>query len=176
MPILIALLGIIATAYFWANRARGAAHVASDMADMVGDVANAARRFGFRRRANIHPVESIDDPNIALAGIASAFIGLDDLPTKEQRDTLLIQLRAQLRVDGETAQELVVLGQWLVSECGGAQNAITRMSRKLFKMEGAPALEPLLTIIKKVVSANDGALSERQREAITDIQRAFHVN
>jgi hypothetical protein len=40
------------------NRARNAAHVASDVVDMAETVLGAARRFGFRRKADRHPVES----------------------------------------------------------------------------------------------------------------------
>jgi hypothetical protein len=41
MPFIMALLAIAAGGYFWMNRARNAAHVVQDLADMAGDVLGA---------------------------------------------------------------------------------------------------------------------------------------
>lgn len=169
MPILVALLGIIATAYFWANRASNARNALGDMAGMANDVRLAARRFGFTRKMNVHPVESIEEPRLAIATIATAFIELDDLPTAEQRQVLMVQLRSQLRANAEEAEEMEVLGRWFMNECGGAEPAITRVSRKLYKIGGADQMEPLMNVLKASVTD----LSQRQRDALEDITRAL---
>ncbi|MCF2870244.1 hypothetical protein L0664_04120 [Octadecabacter sp. G9-8] len=153
MPVLIARLGIIGAAYFWAQRARNARHMIGDVGDMANDVRLAARRFGFSRKMNVHPVESIEDSRLAVASIATAFIELDDLPTAE-------------------AEEMEVLGRWFMSECGGAEPAIARLSRKLYKLGGAEQMEPLLAVLKGAVKDN---LSARQRDALDDITRAMRV-
>lgn len=175
MPFIIGLIGIIITAYFWANRARNAGNMARDLADMAGDVRLAARRFGFSRQANVHPVESIEDPDIAAAAIADAFISLDDMPSKDQQQQLLIQLRSVLRVDAEAAQELVVLGTWLVNECGGAMPAITRITKKLYKLEGSHALAPLTQIIEGIKKADGTDMSQRQSDAMAEIKTILRV-
>ena len=172
MPFIIALLGIIGAAYFWANRARNARDMMGEVADMANDVRLAARRFGFTRKMNVHPVESIEDPRLAIASIAAAFIELDDLPTAEQRQLLIVQLRSKLRADAEEAEEMGVLGRWFMNECGGAEQAIARISRKLYKLGGAEQMEPLMDLLKASVS-ND--LSARQRDALEDITRAMRV-
>ena len=172
MPVLIALLGIIGAAYFWAQRARNARDMLGEVGDMANDVRLAARRFGFTRKMNTHPVESIEDPRLAIATIATAFIELDDLPTAEQRDVLKVQLRSQLRADADETEEMEVLGRWFMSECGGAEQAISRVSRKLYKIGGADQTEPLMNVLKASVSGN---LSERQRDALADITRAMRV-
>jgi hypothetical protein len=170
MPFLIALLGIIGAAYFWAQRAKGARDMAGDVVDMANDVRLAARRFGFSRKMNVHPVESIDDPRLAVAAIATAFLELDDLPTAEQRQVLMVQLRSKLRADAGEAQEMEVLGRWFMSECGGAEPAIARISRKLYKLAGAEQTENLMGILKGTVTES---LSDRQRDALEDIARAL---
>lgn len=171
MPFILALIGIIAGAYFWAQRARNARDMMGDVADMANDVRLAARRFGFSRKLNEHPVESIEDPRLAIAAIATSFIELDDLPTAEQRQLLAVQLRSKLRADAAEAEEMEVLGRWFMSECGGAEPAIARLSRKLYKIGGAAQMEPLMDILKASVSS----LSDRQREALDDITRAMRV-
>ena len=175
MPFLIALAGIVIAAYVWANRARDAAHMASDIADMAGDVRAAARRFGFSRRANIHPAESIENPNVAAAALATAFIALDDMPTKDQKDKLHVVLRKVLQIDDADAQELMVLGHWLVNECNGPQPAMTRLSKKLYRLEGPSALTPLMDIIQGVIPNDNNDLSEKQREAIAELKTAFRI-
>lgn len=157
MPVLMAILGIIGAAYFWTQRARNARYMLGDVGDMANDVRLATRRFGFTRKMNVHPVESIE---------------LDDLPTAEQRQLLQVQLRSKLRADADEAEEMEVLGRWFMSECGGADPAIARLSRKLYKIGGAEQMEPLMDVLKSTVK--DG-LSDRQRDALEDITRAMRV-
>ena len=88
MPFFIAALGALIAIYFFFVRARNVGHMAGDLVDTAQDVRLAARRFGFRRKTNVHPVETIEDPRLAVGAIATAFVELDDLPTKEQRDAL----------------------------------------------------------------------------------------
>jgi hypothetical protein len=92
---------------------------------------------------NVHPVESIEDPRLAIAAMATAFIELDDLPTAEQRQLLQVQLRSKLRADAGEAEEMEVLGRWFMSECGGADPAIACLSRKLYKIGGPSKWNPL---------------------------------
>lgn len=68
MPYVIALLGLIAGAWLWMSRARAAGMAAQDLAGMAQDVISAARRFGFRRRYDEHPVDSLQDADVAAAG------------------------------------------------------------------------------------------------------------
>lgn len=171
MPFLVALLGIIGAAYFWAQRARNARDVMGDVADMANDVRLAARRFGFSRKMNVHPVESIEDPRLAIAAIGSAFLELDDLPTAEQRKLLQVQIRSKLLASAEEAEEIEILGRWFMTECGGAEPAVARISRKLYKIGGADQMEPLMDILKASVTT----LSDRQRDALEDITRAMRV-
>ncbi|MGJ8611516.1 MAG: hypothetical protein ACSHWY_10490 [Octadecabacter sp.] len=171
MPFILALIGIIGAAYYWANRAQNARHIVGDVADMANDVRLAARRFGFSRKMNVHPVESIEDPRLAIAAIGAAFIELDDLPTVEQRQRLSLQLRSKLRADAAEAEEMEVLGRWFMAECGGAEPAVARLSRKLYKLGGAEQMEPLMEILKGSVTS----LSDKQRDALEDITRAMRV-
>jgi len=176
MPFIIAILGILGAVYFFVIRARNATRMAGELVDVANDIRLAARRFGFRRKLNQHPVESIDNPNIAISALATAFLELDDLPTREQRDRLNTQLRDVLEIDAGSVEEITVLGRWLVSECGGADQAVARLSRKLFKMQGADALQPTLTIINGMLQGNGAGLSTRQKEALDDIKRAFRLS
>lgn len=173
MPFLIALAGIAAAIVWYIIRARNAAEAAGDLVDMANDVRLAARRFGFRRRSAGHPVEDIEDANLAIAAAAIAFQELDGLPTQEDRDLLTLQLRKVLRMQAETAEEAVVIGRWLVAQCGTADAALARLTRKLYKLDGTASLEPLMDVIKG--SLPNGLLSVRQRDALETVTRTYKL-
>ncbi|MBL9057650.1 MAG: hypothetical protein JNJ84_15395, partial [Rhodobacteraceae bacterium] len=88
MPVILSVIAAAGAVLWWMYRARAAGQVAQDLAGAASDVLNAARRFGFQRRANLHPVESIDKPELAVGAIGLAFLELDGLPSQEQQQAL----------------------------------------------------------------------------------------
>ena len=177
MPYLIALFGLVIGAYFWIQRARMAAEATQDLAGMAQDVMAAARRFGFRRRHDMHPVESLDDPDVAIAGAGVAFLELGGLPSTEQQDKLILSLQSHLGQSQDKAEEAAILGRWLVNECGGAQQGLERLTRRLHKMKGAQSFQPLMAVLRDVaVAGRDGQVSTRQREALDEIARLFRIS
>lgn len=173
MPILLVLLGTLAAVLWYVVRIRNAAHRVENVADAANELHLAARRFGFRRRSNQHPVEDIEDPNLAIAAAAIAFQELNGLPTQDERDLLTLVLRKTLSISGDTASEAVTIGQWLVAQCGTADAALSRLTRKLYKLDGAASLEPLMTVIKGIITGTE--LSVQQREAIEVVTRTYKL-
>ncbi|MBJ2151924.1 hypothetical protein [Paracoccus sp. IB05] len=177
MPVIIALLGIIATAAIWYWRMKAAGQAAQDLAGVAQDVMSAARRFGFRRRYNEHPVESLQDGDVAIAGAALAFLELSALPTAEQQDALLISLQRHLGYDRAGAEEAVILGRWLINESKGADPGLKRLTKRVWKLKGAEGFAPLMQVVKDIAAASrDGTLSPRQRDALDDMARQFRVS
>lgn len=177
MPYIIALFGIIIAAVFWVQRARMAAEATQELAGMAQDVLAAAKRFGFRRKLNLHPVESLEDPDVAIAGAGVAFLELGGLPTAEQQDKLIASLQSHLGQSHGKAEEAAILGRWLVAESGGAQQGLERLTRRLHKMRGMQGFEPLMLVLKDVAAASrDGSLSTRQSEALQEVARLFRVS
>lgn len=175
MPFVLALLGALGAVYFFVIRARNARDMASEVLDVANDVRLAARRFGFRRQTHVHPVDAIEDSNIAVAALGSAFVELDDLPTREQRAALG---RAVARMGGiahSEAEEMLVLGRWIVNESGGPAQSVSRLAKRLYKMTGADGFAPLMEVIKAVGEAGQGGLSAGQKDALSDVQRAFRI-
>ncbi|MEM9427231.1 MAG: hypothetical protein AAGA06_11070 [Pseudomonadota bacterium] len=169
MPILILILTAVGGAIWWWMRSNP--REALDMAaDAATTVRNAPRKLAFRRQTQEHPVEGIDDPRIALCGIAQAFIELDDLPTKDQRDQLHVDLRRKLRVTEEESEELETLGRWLVTQCNGAEAAIPRLARRLYKIDGAASWNQLQDILMGLAQDE---LSASQVSAIGELKTAL---
>ena len=175
MPILIALIGATITAYVWMNRAKRGADIAGDLIGAASDVKNAARRFGFRRSANQHPVEGIDDPKLAIGGLAVAFLEMDDLPTSDARAQMDMSLRKHLGLDAATAQEITVLRRWFVEECRGPVQAFPRLAKKLYRLDGASYFNDLMAVLTDITLISDGGPSTRQSEALSDLARIFRL-
>ena len=176
MPVIMAILGLLAAFGYWFFVMRNAANGVKELAGMASDVASAARRFGFRRRHNQHPVDSLDDADVAIAGAGLAFMDLSGLPTSEQHDALAISLQHHLGHDVEKANEAMIVGRWLVTECGTAHSAFSRLTKRLFKLKNSEGFQPLMNVLTDVAKANRGGeISPQQSEALQDVARIFHL-
>lgn len=169
MPILMLIVTALGGALWWWIRSnpRDAMHTASDV---VSTVRNAPRRLAFRKQTTAHPVEGIDDARIAICGIAQSFIELDDLPTKEHRDKLHLLLRTKLQCTDAEAEEMEVLGRWLMTQCNGPKEAIPRLARRMTKIDGDASFDLLQEMLMDLI---EGELSGAQTDAIGDIRLAF---
>jgi len=171
MPILLAILAALGGAIWWWIRAnpRDALSLADDAVTIAR---NAPRKIAFRRQTRAHPVEGIDDARLAVTTIALAFLQLDDLPTREDRQRLNVALRRIFQLSAEEAEEMEVLGNWLKDQCGGAASAITRVARRLYKIDGNKSWGELTDALEKAVG---DTISARQEEAIAELRIALKV-
>lgn len=112
----------------------------------------------------------IDDLRIAICAISRAVIELDDLPTKEQRERLHFLLRTKLRCTEDEARELKVLGRWLQGQCQDPAAAISRLARRMNKIDGDASFDQLQAMLEDLVG---DTLSASQISAIGDIRQAF---
>lgn len=175
MHIVVGVLALIGIAYFWMVRMRAAAEMTQELAGVAGDVVNAARRFGFRRKHNQHPVDAVDEPKLAIGGAGLAFLELSGLPNSDQHDALLRGLQSHLGLSLKDAEEAAILGRWLVSESGGAEPGFARLTRRLRKIAPQEGFEPLMGVLNDVAGAARDGLSEKQKEALQEVTRAFRL-
>ncbi|SFI91209.1 hypothetical protein [Jannaschia pohangensis] len=167
MPILIAILVAVGGAILWWARSnpRDALSVADDAITIAR---NAPRKIAFRRQTKGHPVDGIDDPTLAIIALGEAFIELEDLPTREDRQRLHVLVRQMWRMTEEDAEEAEALARWLVGQCGSPSSAIDRIGRRLAKIDDGTAwseLQPLLA------SLGEDGLSEGQSSAFDELHQ-----
>lgn len=85
----------------------------------------------------------------------------------------LLLVQSVLEVSRDEAEELLVMGRWLMSEFGGPELGVTRLSRRLNKISGADGFQDLMRLIKAVLKDN---WSEDQHAALHEVKRAFRLS
>ena len=173
MPILIMIIGAISAAAFWYYRMQAAQRGAADLLDAANDVRLAARRFGFKRKLNVHPADSIEDPRLAAAGIVSAFAGMSGPVERSQTDIMIIQFQSVFGASKEEAAEFATFGRWIAEQCGTRSEAVRRLSKKLANLAGAEALPDLERIIDATLKAEQREDGEEEKEAMDQLRRRF---
>ena len=170
MPVILAILGIISAAAIWYYRAQAARDAAGDLMDMANDVRLAARRFGFKRRTNVHPVDSIDDARLAAAGLVAAIAGMAGPPGQPQLDEMSRQFQSVFSTSKEDAAEIVTFGRWIAEQCGTRSEAVRRLSKRLRALNASDGHDDLQSMIDAVI-AHAGPQTEDQADAKDMITR-----
>jgi hypothetical protein len=151
MPFVLAAIAALGAAYFWYLRMQNAKEAAETLFEAANDVRLAARRFGFRRRLNLHPVDSIDDARIAAATVVVALMQIDKLWDQTMEDKLVVQFQSVMGQDREEADELVTLGRWMSDQCATKDDAVRRAGKRLMALAGVKALPDLNTMIDRLL-------------------------
>ena len=117
---------------------------------MGRDVIGAARRWNFKRRTDVHPVDAVEELPVAEGALAVAFAELGGMVTVEDRHALPRALQSRLEVPLGEAEERVTLGHWLVGQCGGSSPAISRLARRAVELGGPGAVDDATALIETV--------------------------
>lgn len=173
MHIILGLLAIAGAALVWYYRARHAADIASELTDAARDVRLAARRFGFRRRATLHPADSIDDARVAASGILNALARSLGPLTDSRQTAMVLQMQSVFDIPAAEARELAALGGWMADQCGAPGQAVIRLSRRLHRLTGAATLPDMERMIHRIFAEN-GALPEDVAAGLLDLRRILH--
>lgn len=97
------------------------------------------------------------------------------MPRAEQHEALVRSLQVNTGLAHDTATEAVILGRWLITECGGPVQGMDRLSRRLWKLRGAEGFAPLMSVIRDVATSGATDTAPRQKAALDALARAFRV-
>ncbi|MEM7547482.1 MAG: TerB family tellurite resistance protein [Pseudomonadota bacterium] len=174
MPIVLAVIGAIIAAGIWYHRVQSAKAATTDLLGAANDVRLAARRFGYKRKTNVHPVDMINDPRLAAAGIAAAIAGMDAPLSREEIAQLELETQVILRSEPDEAKAIAAFGRWISGQAGSPDEAVRRLSKRLRKLAGEEVANDVLSLAQAVATA-DGALDERQEDALRMVRTVFRV-
>lgn len=159
MPFLLFIIGVITAAGVWYWRMKQAGEVVGELANAAQDVKNAARRFGFNRKKNVHPADSLDDARIAAVGVVLTVAASDGELTAGELDATKLEAAKTFNIDATEAGEMVALARWTVSQCGNTDNAIYRLARRTRALAGLEAQPDLERMARAVAAVDTGAMA-----------------
>ncbi len=168
MHILGAILAIILGGAFWIYRLRAAKDAAETLADAANDVRLAARRFGFRRKTNLHPADCVEDPRLAAMGIGAAVVQMQRSWDREASDTLIREAQRLFDVGVDEATEMAVFGRWLSDQSGTKAEIVRRLGKRVMSIAGPEALPDLERLIDALVLVGAGGGSGAPVEDVED--------
>lgn len=173
MPFVIAAITILGGAYIWYLRAQNARNAIETLAGAPNEVRLAARRYGFRRKANIHPADAVDDPKLAAAAIVAAILQMDG-PWSTQTATRLTDAIARtFRVAAHEATEIGVFAKWLSEQSGTHAEMVRRLAKRLNAIASADDRIALGELIHATTADAEGNLSDGALEALGTINRVM---
>jgi hypothetical protein len=168
------LVTLLGGAFFWYLRNRGAVGTIEDMADLAQEARNAPRRIKFKRTANIHSVELCKHTDELVAGFSMAYLEASGLPTQDEQQACTAALAREFTVTLNEAEELATYGRWLVNECGTPQQAVDRISKRLYKLDPQNSFPHVLNVINEISSVS-GQISAGQTQALDQLKKAFRI-
>lgn len=160
MHIIGLVIAVVLGAAYWVHRARSIREAAETLADSANDVRLAARRFGFRRKINVHPIDSIEDARIVGLSIATAMAQIERTWTREDNDTAIRQAQFAFEIGVDEATEMVVLALWLNSQSASVSDAARRLVKRLKALTGKEALPELEKLIEAIAGPESEACEE----------------
>ncbi|MGF1552265.1 MAG: TerB family tellurite resistance protein [Paracoccaceae bacterium] len=173
MPFILALLGVLSVAAVWYWRVKMAREAGGELLDAAADVRAAVRRFGYRRRADVHPADAVEDSRLAAAGVMAAVAGVDGALSRAEIDAIAAEARRVFGAGPAEADEIAAFGRWVAGQCGTPEEAVRRLTRAIRRLAGDAAGPDLVAMAERVARA-DGALpNERQDELLHALRRGF---
>ena len=145
------LMALAAGVGVWMYRARNAAEAAQSVFDMASDAKAAARRFGYRRKTNTSPLDTVDDPRLSAAGMLVAIAKLDGDLSRDQVERITRECIETFQVDAAEGADMTAFGRWL-SQHGEPEEVLRRVARSLRGSMGAERQESLYEMLERVAN------------------------
>jgi len=160
LHILLAILAALAGAAFWIYRARQAADSTRVVLEAAQDVKSAARRFGFRTRANQHPTEGVDDPRVTAATLLVLTAETDGGISRAEQDAILEQLQTVFQMSAAEADDLYLFSRWLANQSSNPDDMIRRLIKRTVHLGGRDTIPDLIQMVSLVGNADTGTLTD----------------
>ncbi|MDJ1008962.1 MAG: hypothetical protein QNJ13_14185 [Paracoccaceae bacterium] len=173
MPFVLAAITLLGGAYFWYLRAQNARDAVETLAGAAQDVRLAARRYGFRRKANVHPADAVEDPRLAIVAMAAAVLQMDAPWSVEAGGKLTDATARVLGTSRKDAEAMVVFAKWLSDQSGTHAEMVRRLAKRLNAIGANDDCRDLAALIEAVAADADGNLSDGAVEALGTINRVM---
>ncbi|MEM9048015.1 MAG: hypothetical protein AAGC92_04785 [Pseudomonadota bacterium] len=173
MPMLLLVLGALGAGLFWYYRVRNAAEATREITEMASDVQSAARRFGFRRQANVHPADAVEDARLVGTALALALASLERLPSEDAYARLTACSRRIFSCPRSEAEEIVVFARWLQAQFTNRDEAVRRLARRLRQLANGDVVADLERMIEAVAPPAEAGYGVETRAVLERVRRTL---
>ncbi len=127
---LVAAIGVLLL-ILW--RMQQAATAVRDIGEAADDARGLVRRWKWRRKTNVNPLDLVTDAREAATAMMAATAEADGALTERERVAILRQITEKFGATGSQAEELLAQGRWLVqgkTDLGETLRRLTPVIRK----------------------------------------------
>jgi uncharacterized tellurite resistance protein B-like protein len=148
MPILMTIIAALVGLSFWWWRLKVMSEAAGDVGDAAGRAWGKYKRFKFKQKVELSPVEAVKDPAAAAVVMMFAMIKEENAINEAAEAAVRKQVTEQMKISDPT--ELMVFGKWVASHVVDA-NSISQRYAKLWA--GALNMDERAALVKMVRDA-----------------------
>lgn len=174
MHILALIASVVGVALFVLWRMQQAANATRDIAEAAGEVQGLFRRWQWGRKANVNPMDIVEDPKEAAAAMMVAIAQADGPLTAAEQTAILAAMREEFDVGEPVAVELLARGRWLVRNSTDPGNPLRRLARPILKSLGPPERHALIAMLEKIARI-DGADGKAAQLDIDRLRQTLQV-
>lgn len=169
MHIIIAILGVLATAFWVFTRFMNAANQGREA---IGEVKGVVRRGKWSRRVDARLIENLSDPREAGAILAFQIAQYDGAVTERQRLALVGDMRETFQADEETAEGLFAFARMAVGEINDAGNSVRKILRPVVEVCTVDEKAALIAMLDRTAEI-EGTPTDAQRRLIAEVRRVL---
>lgn len=148
---LLAAIGVI-LAILW--RMQQASHAARDVAETAGEAKGLFRSWMWRRKANVNPLDLVDDPREAAAVLMTAVAQADAAISERERASIETQMRERFDATPVQAEELLARARWLTRNATDAAEVMRRLTPVIRTRLGPKEQGELIAMLEAVAAAD----------------------
>lgn len=170
MHILAAIGAALGVALFVLWRMQQASNAVRDVADAAGEVHSLFRRWSWRRKANVSPLDLVEDPREAATAMMVIAAQTDGALTDKERGVIQAQISEHFGATSRQAEELMARGRWLVKQSVDASEVFRRLAPSIRKSCSVSEREDLIGMLKTVATA-EGIIDEHVQKDIANLRQ-----
>lgn len=168
---LLALIGGIGLLVYRLNQAReGVQHAG----EAVKDVGSFVRRSRWKNRARVDVIKEVDEPPLAATIMMIAIAQSVGSISQAHHSLISANIRKYFKVSESEEQQLFGEARWLVGDATDPNTTIHRVRATIDSRCSPQEKRELLDMLLALANA-EGAASDIQREAITNLARLWEI-
>lgn len=154
MHIIASILGAISILIVVLWRLQQAAWLARDVADAAGGTGRAIRRWRWRRKVNVNPIDLIEDPREAASVLMVTVARADGEMSDIERAAIADQIVQHFGATSQQATALLTRSNWMVREGVDTQEIMRRVMPLLQQSTNAEQRRDLIDMLTTVAAAD----------------------